>query len=66
MRLNEPRIVFASVLTVSVFANWYTFDQQVPLREDRDQHALKKVILSNDDAFDFIQHVLHQRAGVAA
>ena len=44
----------------------HAFDQQVALREDRDQHALEKVVLADDDPLDLVEDALHQRRDAAA
>ena len=67
MRLKLPRIVRASVFTVSVLARpGHAFDQQVSLREDRHQHALEKVVLADDDPLHLVEDALHQRSDVVA
>ena len=67
MRLNVPRIVRASVLTVSVLARpGHALDQQVALRQDRHQHALEEMVLADDDALHLVEDALHQRRHVAA
>jgi hypothetical protein len=43
---------------------WHTFDQKVTVGEDRDQHALQKVILADDDLLHFIENALHRRGRV--
>src|SRR5439155_19245100 len=41
-------------------------DQQVALREDRDQHAFEEMVLADDDPLDFIEDAFHQRRNAAA
>ncbi len=63
IRLKCRARVFASVLTVSVFARPGTpSTSRVALRKDRDQHAFEEVVLTDDDALDFVEHALHQVA----
>ena len=66
MRLNCPRIVRASVLTVSVFAKpGHALDQQMALREDRHQNALEEMVLADDDLLDFVEQAFGE-CGIAA
>jgi hypothetical protein len=37
----------------------HALDQQVPLRQDRDQHALQEMILADDDLLDLVENALH-------
>jgi hypothetical protein len=37
------------------------FDEQVPLREDRDEHALEERVLADDDLLDLVENALRQR-----
>ena len=39
----------------------HAFDQQVPLRENRDQHPLEEVVLADDDLLDLVEDALHLR-----
>ena len=43
----------------------HAFDQQVPLREDRHQHALEEVVLADDDLLHLVEDALHQRGDIA-
>ena len=67
IRRNEPRIDLGERLDGQRLREpRHAFDQQVALRQDRDQHALEEVVLSDDHFLDFIKNALHQRRDVAA
>ena len=57
-------MVRASVLTVIVLARPGTpSTSRWPLRQERDEHPLEKVILADDDLLHLVQEPLHQCAG---
>ena len=63
MRLKMPWTAAASVFTVSVLARpGHAFHQEVPLGEQRDQHALQEVVLAHDDLLHLVEDLLHRAA----
>jgi hypothetical protein len=42
----------------------HAFDQQVALRQHRDQHPFEEAVLPDDDPLDLVEDALHQGGGV--
>ncbi len=67
MRRNVPRIGARERLDRQRLGKpRHALDQQMPLREDRDQHALEKVVLPDDHLLHFVEDALHERSDFLA
>ena len=61
MRRNVPRIGLRERLHGQRLGEpRHALDEQVALREDRDQHALEEMVLADDDLLDLVEDPLHR------